>query len=59
MMLMINAINPISPDSCASLIMHGYRVGGRGGAGLVLLLAGVAFAMLLVWAIQRSGRSTT
>jgi hypothetical protein len=33
--------------------------GGRGGTGLVLLLVGVGFAGLLVWAIQRSGKSTT
>ena len=32
--------------------------GGHGGGGFVLLLAGVAFAGLLVWAIQRSGRPT-
>ena len=33
--------------------------GGRGGSEVVLLLIGLGFAGLLVWAIQRSGRSTT
>jgi hypothetical protein len=37
----------------------GHFGGGRGGADFVLLLAGLGFAGLLVWAIQRSGRSTT
>jgi hypothetical protein len=33
--------------------------GGRGGADFVLLLIGIGFAGLLVWAIQRSGNRTT
>jgi hypothetical protein len=37
----------------------GHFGGGRGGTDFVLLLAGLGFAGLLVWAIQRSGRSTT
>jgi hypothetical protein len=38
---------------------HFGHTGGRGGADFVLLLIGLGFAGLLVWAIQRSGRSTT
>ena len=37
---------------------HGFRPAGHGGFGMVLLLAGVAFAGLLVWVIARSGRPT-
>ena len=37
----------------------GHFGGGRGGADVVLLLIGLAFAGLLVWAIERSGKSTT
>jgi hypothetical protein len=33
--------------------------GGRGGAEFVLLLIGLGFAGLLIWAIERSGKSTT
>ncbi len=33
--------------------------GGRGGAEIVLLLIGLGFAGLLLWAIERSGKSTT
>jgi len=50
----------ISSSSLALLLLHGYHFGrGRGGADGVLLLIGLGFAGLLVWAIQRSGRSTT
>jgi len=49
-----------SPSSLALLILHGYHFGGgRGGGEFVLLLIGLGFAGLLVWAIQRSGKSTT
>jgi hypothetical protein len=49
-----------SPNSLALLILHGYHYGGgRGGGEFVLLLIGLGFAGLLVWAIQRSGKSTT
>ena len=40
----------------AMLRFHGFRSGGRGGFEIVLLLAGIAFAGLLVWLIERSGR---
>jgi hypothetical protein len=46
-----------SSNSLALLLLHGYRLGGRGGADFVLLLIGLGFAGLLVWAIQRSGKS--
>jgi hypothetical protein len=36
-----------------------HRFGGRGNAELGLLLIGLAFAGVLVWAIQRSGKPTT
>jgi hypothetical protein len=50
-----------SSSSLGLLLLHGYHFGGggRGGANGVLLLIGIGFAGLLVWAIQRSGRSTT
>jgi hypothetical protein len=41
-------------------LLHGFRFGGgRGNTEFVLLLAGLGFAGLLVWAIQRSGKTTT
>jgi hypothetical protein len=45
----------------AMILLNRFHFGhtGRGGADYVLLLIGFAFAGLLVWAIQRSGRSTT
>jgi len=43
----------------AMLLLHGFHLGGRGGTQTVLLIVGLGFAGLLVWAIQRSGRSTT
>jgi hypothetical protein len=53
---MLNAIS----NSLAASVVHGFRFGGgRGGAEVVLLLVGLGFAGLLVWAIQRSGRPTT
>jgi hypothetical protein len=49
-----------SSSSLATLFLRGYHFGGgRGNAEFVLLLAGLGFAGLLVWAIQRSGKSTT
>jgi hypothetical protein len=47
-----------SSSSLAMLTLARFG-GGRGGAGFVLLLIGLAFAGLLVWAIERSGKSTT
>jgi len=44
--------------SLALLRFHGYRGGGHAGTELILLLVGVAFAGVIVWAIQRSGRPT-
>jgi hypothetical protein len=44
----------------AAAFIHGYRFGGgRGGAEFGFLLIGLAFAGVLVWAIQRSGKPTT
>jgi hypothetical protein len=49
-----------SSSSLATLFLRGPHFGGgRGGSEFVLLLIGLGFAGLLVWAIQRSGRSTT
>jgi hypothetical protein len=48
----------VSSSSLALLTLARFG-GGRGGANLVLLLIGVGFAGLLVWAIQRSGKSTS
>ena len=42
-----------------TLARFGGGHGGHGGAGVVLLLIGLGFAGLLVWAIERSGKSTT
>jgi hypothetical protein len=44
----------------AMILLDRFHFGhpGRGGAGYVLLLIGLAFAGLLIWAIQRSGRTT-
>ena len=46
----------ISSSSLA--LMNLARFGGRGSADFVLLLGGLVFAGLLVWAIQRSGKTT-
>ena len=49
-----------SANMLAASFIHGYRFGGgRGNAELALLLVGLAFAGVLVWAIQRSGKPTT
>ena len=42
----------------AAIFIHRFG-GGRGNAELGLLLVGLAFAGVLVWAIQRSGKPTT
>ncbi|HEX4320515.1 MAG TPA: hypothetical protein VHZ52_06410 [Acidobacteriaceae bacterium] len=49
-----------SSSPMAMILLDRFHFGhpGRGGAGYVLLLIGIAFAGLLVWAIQRSGRTT-
>ena len=50
----------ISSSSLALAFYRGFRFGGgHRGSEYVLLLIGVGFAGLLVWAIQRSGKSTT
>lgn len=46
----------LSASQLALLRFHGFRPQGRGGFEIVLLLAGIAFAGLLVWVIERSGR---
>jgi hypothetical protein len=47
-------------NSLAASVFHGFRFGGgRGGTQVILLVVGLGFAGLLVWAIQRSGKSTT
>jgi hypothetical protein len=47
-------------SSSALYLLHGYHFGGgHGGADAILLIIGLGFAGLLVWAIQRSGKSTT
>jgi hypothetical protein len=47
-------------SSLALFLMDAFRFGGRGGGGfVVLLLIGLIFAGVLVWAIQSSGKSTT
>jgi hypothetical protein len=46
------------PSSLAVLLLRGDHF-GRGGADSVLLLIGLVFAGVLVWAIQRSGKRTT
>lgn len=45
-------------DLLGFMVLRGFH-GGRGGADFVLLLVGLGFAGLLVWAIQRSGKPTT
>jgi len=42
----------------AATFIHRFG-GGRGNTEFGLLLIGLAFAGLLVWAIQRSGKPTT
>ena len=46
--------------SLAVSVFDLFRFGsGRGGAEFVLLLVGLGFAGVLVWAIERGGRRTT
>ena len=50
----------IMANMLAASFIHGFRFGGgRGGGEFGLLLIGLAFAGVLVWAIQRSGKPTT
>jgi hypothetical protein len=47
-------------STLAIVLMRDDHFSGRNdGAEMILLLVGLAFAGLLVWAIQRTGRSTT
>ncbi len=44
------------PESALAFVrLHGYHVGARGASEFVLILAGLAFAGVLIWVIQRSG----
>jgi len=54
-------LTSVSNSLAASVLrFHGFRSGGgHGGTEVVLLLVGLGFAGLLVWAIQRSGKPTT
>jgi hypothetical protein len=45
-------------QSLGMFVSHGSRYAGRGAAEWALLLVGFAFAGLIVWAIQSSGRRT-
>jgi hypothetical protein len=45
-----------SAEALALFRFHGF--GGRSGGEVVLLLAGLVFAGLIVWAIQSSGKPT-
>jgi hypothetical protein len=46
--------------SLAAMLMRADHFDGRNdGAEMVLLIVGLVFAGVLVWAIQRSGRRTT
>jgi hypothetical protein len=47
-------------NSLASLVLRGNHFGGpRGTTETVLLLIGLAFAGLIVWAIEHSRRTTS
>jgi len=46
-------------NALAFVLLRGFHFGGRGGAEFVLLLIGLGFAGVLVWAIERRGKSTT
>jgi len=46
----------LSASQLAMARFHGFGGGHRGGFEVVLLLVGVAFAGVLVWAIERSRR---
>lgn len=47
-----------SANMLAATFIHRFG-GGRGNTEFGLLLIGLAFAGVLVWAIQRSGKPTT
>ena len=50
----------MATSSSAMFLLDRFHFGGgRGGGEFVLLLIGLGFAGLIVWAIQRSGKSTT
>ena len=50
----------MTTDSLALALFRFFHFGGgRGGAEFVLILLGLVFAGVLIWAIQRSGKSTT
>jgi hypothetical protein len=46
-------------DALALALFRFFHFGGRGGGAFVMILLGLIFAGVLVWVIQRSGRSTT
>ena len=49
-----------SPNSLASFVVRSGHFGAaRGTTEIVLLLIGLAFAGLIVWAIERNGKATT
>jgi hypothetical protein len=52
----MSSMSMVTADALALLRFHGF--GGRGGGEIVLLLVGVVFAGLIVWAIQSSGKPT-
>lgn len=52
----MSSMSMVTVDALALLRFHGF--GGRGGGEVVLLLAGLVFAGLIVWAIQSSGKPT-
>lgn len=49
----------LSASQIAILRLHGVGHRGRGEFEIVLLLAGIAFAGLLVWVIERGARART
>ena len=48
-----------SPNSLATLVLRGHFGGPRGTTETVLILIGLAFAGLIVWAIEHGRRTTT
>jgi hypothetical protein len=48
-----------NPKALALIYRHGDHFGGRrGNSEILLILVGLAFAGVLVWVIQRSGKPT-
>jgi hypothetical protein len=45
-------------SSSSLVLMNLARFGGRGSADFFLLLIGLVFAGVIVWAIERSGKTT-